>query len=177
MAKEFLWVTNTKENVQFYSDSAPKSGLSLHFSPYIDCDTKKHICDYVRYLRKEFFFPIRCNVYFSAKEKFASPKGGYCYGVFFSNEENKQTKRHIYPQIYIPTKCGLFQAFHSLSHELTHYFQWYFFEDQKKSGRSLEISAGKYAKRIVEDYCHDACKRPESACKHCYLDKPQGETP
>ena len=44
MATEFLWITNTEENVRFYSDSAPKSNLSLHFAAAIDRNTKKQIC-------------------------------------------------------------------------------------------------------------------------------------
>ena len=128
MAKQFLWITNTEENIQFYRDSSPKSNLSLHFASAIDHDTKKNICRFVRHLKKEFFFPIRCNVYFCNQEKFHSSKGGYCYGIFYSNEESGG---RIYPQIYIPTNMDLFSVYHSLSHELTHYYQWYFLDDNK----------------------------------------------
>ena len=40
MATNFLWITNTPENIRFYSDSAPKSNLSLHFASAIDGSTK-----------------------------------------------------------------------------------------------------------------------------------------
>lgn len=164
MSKDFLWITNTEENLRFYSDSAPKSNLSLHFASATDGATKKEICRFVRYLRKEFFFPIRCNVYFCSQEKFRSSKGGYCYGIFYSNAESGG---RIYPQIYIPTNMELFSVYHSLSHELTHYFQWYFFDDNKKSDRSLEIQASKYATRIVADYCNFYCRKTDEACKCC----------
>ena len=117
MSKNFLWITNTEENIQFYRDSAPKSNLSLHFSAAIHHDTKKTICRFVRYLRKEFFFPIRCNVYFCNQEKFHSSKGGYCYGIFYSNEESNG---RTYPQIYIPANMDLYAVYYSLSHELSH---------------------------------------------------------
>ncbi len=129
MSKDFLWITNVEENIQFYCDSAPKSNLSLHFAPAIDCERKKNICRFVRYLRKEFFFSIRCNVYFCNQEKFRSSKGGYCYGIFYSNDKSE---RRIYPQIYIPANMELYSVYHSLSHELSHYFQWYFLDDNKK---------------------------------------------
>ena len=164
MAKQFLWITNTEENIQFYRDSSPKSNLSLHFASAIDHDTKKNICRFVRYLRKEFFFPIRCNVYFCNQEKFHSSKGGYCYGIFYSNEESGG---RIYPQIYIPANMDLFSVYHSLSHELTHYFQWYFLYDNEKSDRSLEVQASKYADRVLEDYCSYYCKEPDSSCNGC----------
>jgi hypothetical protein len=50
---------------------------------------------------------------------------------------------------------------------LTHYFQWYFFDDKNKNNRSLEIQASKYAIRILDDYCYDYCKEPNDACKKC----------
>ena len=164
MAKNFLWITNTEENIHFYRDSAPKSNLSLHFASAIDHDTKKNICSFVRYLRKEFFFPIRCNVYFCNQEKFHSSKGGYCYGIFFSNVESGG---RVYPQIYIPANMDLFSVYYSLAHELTHYFQWYFLYYDKKSAHSLEIQASKYARRILEDWCCYYCKEPDSSCKGC----------
>lgn len=164
MAKQFLWVTNTEENVRFYSDSAPKSNLSLHFASDIDHKVKKNIRRFVRYLRKEFFFPIRCNIYFCDREKFHSSRGGYCYGIFYSNEESKG---RIYPQIYIPANMNQFYIYYSLCHELTHYFQWYFLYDKEKNDRSLEIQASKYAARIMDDYCICYCKEPDSSCHDC----------
>ena len=165
MSKNFLWITNTETNIQFYRDSAPKSNLSLHFASVINSDKKKNICRFVRYLRKEFFFPIKCNVYFCSQEKFHSSKGGYCYGIFYSNDESDGC---IYPQIYIPATMDLYHVYYSLSHELTHYFQWYFLDDKNKSDRSLEIQASKYATRILKDYCYYHCKEPDNSCKWCH---------
>ena len=59
-------------------------------------------------------------------------------------------------------------VFFSLSHELSHYFQWYFLNEERRSDRSLEIQASKYATRITNDYCLDFCKKPDSECKKCY---------
>ena len=164
MSKDFLWITKTEGNLRFYSDSASKSNLSLHFASAIDGATKKEICRFVRYLRKEFFFPIRFNVYFCNQEKFHSSKGGYCYGIFYSNDESDG---RIYPQVYIPANMDIYSVYHSLCHELTHYFQWYFFDDKKRNDRSLEVQASKYATRIIEDYCNFHCKKPDEACKCC----------
>ena len=164
MAGNFLWVTRTEENLAYYADSAPKSNLALHFTSEVDPTIKKRICSFVRYLRKEFYFPIRCNIYFCNQEKFRSEKGGFCYGIFFDNDHSE----YIYPQIYIPIKQPLHQTYFTLCHELTHYFQWYFFDTKNKSNRSLEIQAGIYAKRITDDYCCDSCKEPDSECRKCY---------
>ena len=166
MKENFLWITKTEENLQFYSNSARKANLSLHFTSFIDTDTKSSICKFVRYLRNEFYFPIRCNVYFCNQEKFRSSKGGYCYGIFYSNDE---CGGRIYSQIYIPANNLLYQVYHSLCHELTHYFQWYFLDDQNRNDRSLEIQASRYATRILDDYCNYHCKEPDSACEGCYV--------
>ena len=163
MSKDFLWITNTEENIQFYQDSTPKSNLSLHFASAIDDNTKKHICNFVRYLRKEFFFPIRCNIYFCNQEKFRSDKSGHCYGIFYSNDESNG---RIYPQIYIPANMELYSVYLSLCHELSHYFQWYF-NDDKRSDRSLEVQASKFATSILEDFCNFHCKKNDMACKCC----------
>lgn len=163
MSKDFLWITRTDENLAFYSDSAPKSNLALHFAPAINRDSKQRICNFVRYLRNEFYFPIRCNVYFSNRENFRSSKGGYCYGIFYYNSD---TSKLIYPQIYIPAHMELYSIYSSLCHELTHYYQWYFWEDNK-SNRSLEVQASKYAACVLKYYCNYCCKQPDSACRSC----------
>ena len=42
-----------------------------------------------------------------------------------------------------------FSCYFNIIHELTHYFQWYFYEDKEKSNRSLEINANKWANYII----------------------------
>ena len=161
----FLWVTKTSENIQFYSDSASKSNLSLHFASAIDSGTKKHICAFVRYLRKEFFFPIRCNIYFCNQEKFLSSKKGYCYGIFYSNDENNG---RIYPQIYIPANMDIYSVYYSLCYELSQYFQWFFYDDKRRSARSLAVQASKCAYSILDDFCYYYCKKSDDSCKSCH---------
>ena len=39
-----------------------------------------------------------------------------------------------------------------MAHELTHYFQWYFLEDEARTDRSLEVEAGKWARYLVAEY-------------------------
>ena len=41
---------------------------------------------------------------------------------------------------------------HAVAHEITHYFQWYFLEEDKRTDRSLEIEANKWAMYILGIY-------------------------
>ena len=151
---EFLWVTNTPENREFYSGSSPKEGLYLHFGN-TGGEMKKEILKFVRYLKKEFYFPVKCDIYFCEKEYCTDGRKIYS-GVFCGGDE----KEKGYPKIYVAAKipdgteyaAGRNEILLTLAHELTHYFQWYLIEDEKRSGRGLEIQAGKYARRIVDEY-------------------------
>ena len=165
---DFLWVTKTDENLRYYADSAPKDGLAVRFTSKVDREVKSKVMRFMRYLRKEFYFPIRCNVYFCACDRFRSPHGGYSYGVFFPNNEGK---RMTYPQIYVPAESDIYSIYYSLCHELTHYFQWFFYDDKEKSNRALEIQASRYARRVVTDFCSYCCKEPDSSCDRCRGEK------
>ena len=50
MARNFLWITRTEENLTYYAASARKTNLSLRFASDIAPSTKKRICDFVRYI-------------------------------------------------------------------------------------------------------------------------------
>ncbi len=81
-------------------------------------------------------------------------KGYHRYhGAFYSMDDEK---RRIYPRISIAANVGdkysLQDIFFTLAHEITHYYQWYFLEDNKRTDRSLEIEANKWAKYILELY-------------------------
>ena len=75
-------------------------------------------------------------------------------------EGPRDEKEKVYPKIYVAAKipdgteyaAGRNEILLTLAHELTHYFQWYLIEDEKRSDRGLEIQAGKYARRIVDEY-------------------------
>ena len=71
--------------------------------------------------------------------------------MFFEGENNINKK--IYPQIHLATKTNKVEdVLFGLIHELSHYFQWFFYIDNKRSDRSLEMAANKYAKYILSKY-------------------------
>lgn len=147
-------------NIEFkdyYNDSS-KQGIYLHFAKGINAEVRKNCIDFVNFLRKLYFFPIKCNIYFSNQTKFRSvrPKK-YCYGIFFPNQE---LKKKTFPSIYVPSKFidrknetleeYIYSVLFTIVHEITHYFQWYFFADKKRSDRSLEIEANVYGRYLLD---------------------------
>ena len=145
---QFLWITNTPDNKAYYSDW-PKKGLSVSFASSLPAETRFEIQHFLRYLRRDFYFPVKCSVYFTDHDRYISKTAGFCYGIFFPNDGEERAK---YPQIFVPARMDLHNIRHSLCYELTRYFQWYFKIDEQKTGRSLSAQAGYYAKRVIEDY-------------------------
>ena len=62
----------------------------------------------------------------------------------------------MYPRICIAARAQTPEAQEdvllAMAHELTHYFQWYFLEDEARTDRSLEVEAGKWARYLVAEY-------------------------
>lgn len=154
----YLWIL--KEDKYEFENSAQASGLRLTFYNNISPQDKQLCLNFCKFLRKIFYFPIRVNITFVAQEKFKDPVDGHTYyGIFYSNSESK---RKIYPRVFIAlktrNKSDEDNVLLTISHELTHYFQWYFFEDEKKTDRSLEVEANKWANYLVgmfKDYLVD----------------------
>ena len=139
------------EYKKYYLDS-PKRGLRIIFHKNNNSSSAKFVCSFVHFLRKKYFFPIRCYLHLTTNEKYRSKSGGFCYGVFFPGQEN----RNGLPSIYLPVgqyeeKNGEFRLLFSLASLLTYYYQWYFMQEER-THRSLEIEATKMANQIIEEY-------------------------
>lgn len=129
------------------------TGIRYKFDNGYDESYKKIIKSFIDYIRKEYYFPIRLNIVFCNQTHFINKNDGHkYYGVFFNGEES----RKIYPKIYIAAKVNeknpIEDIIFAVAHEITHYFQWYFLEDDKRTNRSLEIEANKWAKYILKNF-------------------------
>ena len=143
------WIDYEYEN--YYLDS-PKKRLRIIYKKDITIDVKNCIKKYINYLRKKYFFPVRCYIYVTNNIAYKSNKYGKCHGVFLGGEENKSG----FPSIYLPFKISkeneYFDVLYGLTKLLTYYFQWFFLENKNRSYRSLEIEATKYANYLAYDY-------------------------
>lgn len=146
-SKNSIWIDLNYKN--FYLDSKT-SGIYVYYDRTLDDSTLKQIKGVIAWLKKNYFFPIRCNIFMENEKRFNSSKGNYyCQGIFFAAGDLTRTKL---PRIYIACDTDFEYLVFTLAHELTHYFQWFFFQDEKRAGKSLEIEANKYAKWLTYSY-------------------------
>ena len=145
-----IWINY--EYKKEYQDSLLR-GLRARYSKELGEELIKKIKNFLTFLRKKYYFPLRCNMYFCNVDNFTSLDGnGKTKGIFlFGDDETKKT-----PSIYIACNVSNYwkieDIYHSIAKVLTYYFQWYFLEDNHRSNRSLEIEATKYANYLVGEF-------------------------
>lgn len=147
-----FWIE--KEYKDEYIGSAVSSGIRYKFSIDFDEKNKNFIKEFIKYLRRKYYFPIRLNITFSNSEYFNHILDNHKYYAAFYDMSDE--KRKIYPIISVAAKItknnSIDDVLFAIAHEITHYFQWYFLEEEKRTDRSLEIEANKWANYILEEY-------------------------
>ncbi|MBQ9124802.1 MAG: hypothetical protein IJY14_03830 [Acholeplasmatales bacterium] len=146
-----------KEYKNEYKNSAKASGIRYRFYTYeieLNKDTKCNIEQFISFLRKHYYFPIRLNILFCNTTCFKHNIDKHIYyGSFYSMDDEK---KKTYPRISIAAMVNKHNSINdvlfTLAHEITHYYQWYFLEEDKRTRRSLEIEANKWAKYILDLY-------------------------
>ena len=146
-----FWIEKQFKNE--YIDSATKSGIRCVFPKDYDETTKNEIVQFMKFIRANYYFPIMVKMIFYNTAHFVHPFDGHrYYGVFFAGDEHK----HTYSSIHIAGKKNekffITDILFTIAHELTHYYQWYFLEDDKRTDRSLEIEANKWSRYILHTY-------------------------
>ena len=146
-----MWIE--KEEKKYYLDACKYRGIVLKFAKSLNKETVEQITTFIKYLKKLYFFPIKVNIKFSDLERYKDSKDGHIfYAIFFDNEDEKPRR---YPEIYIATKIGkhnpIEDVYFSIAHMLTCYYQW-FFKQEDRSHRSLEIEANRWAEYIYHSY-------------------------
>ena len=167
-----MWIGyDEKKN---YLDSS-KRGLRLFFSNEINSNLRLECTMFCKWLRKKYFFPIRIAIKmlnFSEFTTYIGKKNELKTAVFHYQLEfdKKVLEEKMLPKIFIATgKYDKQQKKHGakkttiyylelLTHELTHYFQWYFYEFDNRSDRSLEIEANRWAYYLVSEYLNNVKK-------------------
>ncbi len=142
----------------------PINGLELCFADVeIDEELRRQYIKLCRWLRRNYWFPIKCKIVFEYYTCYmdSENKSDRAIAIFYPPVDDKNGYMMAYPRIKIAVadfekdknSYGLDDALeyycNILIHELTHYYQWYFYETEQRSKRSLEIEANKYADAIV----------------------------
>lgn len=132
------------------------SGLFLRFDDCVHEYIRDWLCEYARWLRKRFVFPVRVYVYCKYGVKVPCRYSPPAYGVILLPDSRSQ-----YPNIRIacskyargePVTDALDDetgfVMYTFTHEIMHYFQ-YINGQTGKSDRSLDWQASYYAKKIL----------------------------
>lgn len=149
-----MWIE--KEERVFYDDSKLK-GVRLFFGKGVLPEIRDEVKAFVSWLRKNYFFPIRCKIKIKGCSYFLadSENDKYSYGDFYYDKDDKE-----YPEIWIAAGRNRRENLEKrkrrvlfmIAHELTHYFQWYFFEFEKRTDRSLEIEANRWGYYLLHEF-------------------------
>ena len=151
-----IWECNNWSKINDLS-SAHRTGLRLRFQNGIDAEVKRSCVEFCKWLRKQYCFPIRVPIYFKTSEFIISKSGEKFSAIFFEPFD-----KHSEPFIRIATgdfnetkqkSCqddALATILCSISHELTHYFQW--INNIKLTEIGEERQAKSYANLIVDKY-------------------------
>jgi len=134
-----------------------RTGLRLKFDKEVDPEVKRACKEFCKWLRKEYFFPMRIPVYIKSSKHIKALDGELVSATFFE-PDSYQTEPYIrvaagdyYDLIITHSKDNaLAMILRSISHELTHYFQW--INNLKLTPIGEERQAMKYAEYIVDEY-------------------------
>ncbi len=137
-----LWIFRKDSNL--HRDRAAATGLRVRYADGIDREIRTNLDSLIRYLRRLYFFPVRCNVYITNHESYRSEHDGHVYyGVFYDNE-GVYPKKKLYPEIYVAGRVRerfeIENIMFSLLHELSHYYQWVAEREPNQVGFDEQIS-------------------------------------
>lgn len=151
-------VWKSKNWLKFYdSSNAYRTGLRLRFEKGIDPEIRRSSIEFCKWLRKQYYFPIRVPIYFKVSEYIISKSGEKFSAIFFEPfDRNNEPYIRIATGDFKKTKqktCqddALAGILCSISHELTHYYQW--INDVSLTEIGEERQASSYANMIVDEY-------------------------
>ena len=139
-----------------YKDHNVRKGLRLKFDRGIDEELKTGFKEYCRWLRSEYTFPIRVPVYVKNFKKIKAMDGEYVFGTFlgpfnFLEEPYVRVAAGDFKESFEEMgEQAVYQYLCTLTHELTHYFQWLNNSELTQIGKERQATIT--ADRIVQRY-------------------------
>lgn len=151
-----IWTIDNWEEVLADRDSR-RTGLRFRYDPGVDPEVKNACKCFAKWLRSEYYFPLRVPVYIKGTKYIKTMDGDRVVGSFFEPfEYTKEPYIRIATGDYTELKnsIGWDNALASIlvtvAHELTHYFQWINNLQLTEIGR--ERQATRYAHYILAEY-------------------------
>ena len=151
-----MWIEMVEK--KDYENSSKLTGLRVSFDKRIEKERTIEIKKFADWLRQRYYFPIRCNIHICYCSYFEK-----CDQVDWETDGAFYYKDNCLPTISIagyPRKKSKDKDFHiqiqaRMVYYLTFYFQWFFYEFEKRTDRSLRIEAKKWQNYIMDEYLDD----------------------
>lgn len=131
--------------------------LRVRIDPDVHPEVRRSCLEFARWLRREYYFPVRVPIYVRNIDRLKCRDGDWAYGTFFGPDDLTQEP---YIRIAVGGYEDLEQAWgqesaltailKTISHELTHYFQWVNQLDLTDIGRERQATI--YSRFILDEY-------------------------
>lgn len=142
---------------RFYNQADIRSGLRLHCDKTLYSQVKRACKEFCAWLRADYTFPLRVNIYLKDSDRIRASDGELVYGIWYKPYDK-------YKEPYIKVAAGDFKKLlkergrdnalavylFDIAHQLTHYFQW--INSLKLTEDAEESQAERYSRMIVYDY-------------------------
>lgn len=164
-----LWyLENWTEFIDVNADGH-RCGLRMRIEEGVDAEVRRFCKSFAKWLRREFFFPIMVRVYVKSDYRIKAKDGEFVIGTFlWPGDYGREPYIRIATGDYydLKKKRGAEEAMWailiSITHELTHYFQYVNRISLTKIGE--ERQATMYSEYILSDY-DEYLEKGESAKK------------
>lgn len=152
-----IWTIDKWKKYINIADDEHRYGLRLRIDREVDSEVKRACKEFAKWLRSEYLFPKRVVVYIKSSRQIEALDGELVSATFFGPYDYR-----FEPYIRIATgdycdlldKLGKDNALAailcSISHELTHYYQWVNNLPLTEIGE--ERQAKSYSKYIIKEY-------------------------
>ena len=152
-----IWCINNWED--YIDTTAPthRSGLRMHYEKGVNPEVHTALSQFANWLRDEFTFPLRVNVYVKDACRIKATDGDLVVGTTWRPNDYAN-----YPYIRLATgdywelvaergkEQAIIAILHTFAHELTHYFQH--INNLQLTAIGEERQATVYANYILSDY-------------------------
>lgn len=92
---EHIWtIENWEININLH-EQGHQTSLRIRFDKDIDSEVRKSCKEFVSFLRKEYFFPLRVVIYVKNVKKLIAMDGDKVYGTFWSMNDDYSVEPHI----------------------------------------------------------------------------------
>lgn len=145
-----IWTLTNWEKYYNLEEKSHRTGLRLKFDTDVDPEVRRAIKEFCKWLRQEYFFPIRVPIYVKTSYKIKTMDGELVYGTFFG-PYIRISAGDYYDTVQKNGKdnaLGYYLV--TIAHELTHYFQW--INDIKLTRIGYERQATAYSGYIIDEY-------------------------